>query len=34
MFENTPFTAVATLLTSELHTSVIKATGNAYSARS
>lgn len=34
MFENTPITAVATLLSPEMHTSVIEATGNAYSTRS
>jgi hypothetical protein len=34
MFENTPFTAFATLLTPETHTSAIKATGNAYYTRS
>jgi len=34
MFENTPFTAVATMLTLEMHTSTIKPTGNAYSTRS
>jgi len=34
MFENTPITAVATLLTPEMHPSAIKSTGIASSTRS